>query len=315
MVTQTYQHPINHFFKRLLVIICLIAGCLAVPPKAQPQTGSKPANPDPQRIVSMSPATTEILFALGLGDRVVGVTRYCDYPAETTTITKVGGYMDPNYEMIMTLAPDLVILLTSHDNARIAFKKLGIVTLTTEHRTITDIHQSIRLIGDTCGAGDRADAILEDLEQRTRALQQHPSGGRQPRVLICIERDTKSGRLTSMFMAGRNDFYDEIIVLAGGINAYRGTTIAFPQLSAEGVIHLNPDVIIDLVSPFKPGDTPPEKIRQQWNRLSMITAVRRKQVYTIVGYHALRPGPRYILFLAELAALLRASSAAGVNNG
>ncbi len=98
---------------------------------------------NPQRIISMSPATTEILFALGQGSKVVGVTRYGDYPEAATTIARVGGFMDPNYEEIVALKPDLVILLTSHRDVKDELEKMHIRTLATPHETIADIHQAI----------------------------------------------------------------------------------------------------------------------------------------------------------------------------
>lgn len=258
----------------------------------------------PHRIISLSPSTTEILFALGLGDQVVGVTRYCDYPLSVKSKAEVGGFMDPNYEEIVALKPDLVILLRSHRDAKGELEKLGIRILVTPHETLEDIHEATRRIGAACGVERQAAGMLAGLDRRTETVRKAVQKGPRPRVLICIGRDTESGQLAGMYMAGRNTFYDQIIEMAGGDNAYTEQGVAYPQISAEGVIELNPEVIVDLVDHINPDSNTAEQIASQWNRLEPVTAVRQGQVHVIVGTHALRPGPRYIEFLEELARLL-----------
>jgi iron complex transport system substrate-binding protein len=107
-----------------------------------------------------------------------------------------------------------------------------------------------------------------------------------------------------MYVAGRKSFHDQIIDLAGGINACPDTAVVYPQLSAEGVLRLNPEVIIDLLSEMSPGSGAPKQAERQWAQLGMLDAVRNKRVYLLVGNQTLRPGPRYIDFLEQLARLL-----------
>ncbi len=258
----------------------------------------------PQRIVSMAPSATEILFALGLGDRVVGVTRYCDYPAATRQLAKVGGFVDPNYEAIVALRPDLTILLTSHRDVKAELEKLRIPTLTTPHETIADIDEAIRLIGKACGVTERAEVFRGDLQRRTKAVRRLVEGRERPKVLVCIGRDTASGQLSGLYVAGRFGLYDEIIDLAGGVNAYEDDKVAYPQISAEGLLQMNPDVIVDLVSRIEPEGKSPGELKRQWRTVRTVAAVRTGQVHIIVGDHALRPGPRYIQFLEQMARLL-----------
>jgi iron complex transport system substrate-binding protein len=258
----------------------------------------------PERIISLAPSTTEILFALELGGRVVGVTRYCDYPSATAQIPKVGGYFDPNYEQLVALRPDLVILLTSHRDAKVELEKMRIRTLTTPHRGVDDVQEAIRLIGAACDRSKQAAALLAELSRRTRVVQRAVGGKQRPRVLVCIGRDTELGKLSGMYVAGRRGFYDEIIRMAGGVNACDDDQVAYPQVSAEGVIQMNPDVIIDLVSQIKPDSKPRAAIKRHWERLRVVKAVRAGQVHVVVGNHALRPGPRYVDFLEQLARVL-----------
>jgi iron complex transport system substrate-binding protein len=281
----------------IFILTCLLA--LSVLFSSATATSGPPA-----RIVSMAPSTTEILFALGLGDKVIGVTRYCDYPEAAKNIAKVGGYVDPSYEAILALKPDMVILLTSHQDAERELTKLKIPTLTIPHETVSGIHEAIRRIGAACGVEEKAAAILDSLEQRTEAVRKAVKDRPKPRVLVCIGRDTESGQLVGMYFAGQNGFYDEIIEMAGGVNAYQDATVAYPQLSAEGVVQLNPDVIVDLASHINPEGKTATQIAAQWDALRSVSAVRDKRIHVVVGNHALRPGPRYAEFLEELARLL-----------
>ena len=284
----------NKLLKALfLVLVALTFSATKVSAEAPSQI--------PKRIISLAPSTTEILFELGAGDRVVAVTRYCDYPSSVTSITKVGGYVDPNYEKIVALKPDLVVLLNSHHDAKVELEKMRLKTISVPHKTVGDIQKAIRLIGNITGEQEKAQALLHELTSRTQAIQRDIKNKPPPRVLISIERDTESGQLAGMYMAGRNGFYNEIIKMAGGENAYTDEKIAYPQLSAEGVLQINPDVIVDLVSHIAPGKKTPEEIKQQWEQLRMVNAVRNGQLHVIIGNHALRPGPRYIEFLEEMA--------------
>ncbi len=145
---------------------------------------------------------------------------------------------------------------------------------------------------------------MPPLTRRTAAVQRAVKGQSAPSVLICIGRDYSSGQLSGMYMAGQDGFYDEIIRMAGGRNACKNTVAAFPLLSAESVIAINPDVIIDLTGVPGAAKTAPDAIARQWDRLHTVAAVRNQHVYTIGGTHALRPGPRYVDFLTQLARLI-----------
>ncbi len=286
------------------ICICNVLALLILSCQLHAAQSDSVGSAHPRRIVSLAPGTTEILFALGLGDRVVGVSRYCDYPPSATTIPEVGGYFDPSYEKIVSLEPDLTILLTSHRAAKAELEKLGLQTLTTPHETVADVHEAIGLIGEACGAERAADSLSTQLSRRSETVQRAVAGRDRPRVLVCIGRDTESGQLAGLYLAGNDDFYDEIIELAGGVNAYENASVAYPQVSAEGVIQLDPDVIIDLVSDMIPGNKKPEEIERQWYQLPTVSAVRNRRVFVIVGNRALRPGPRYVEFLEHMAELL-----------
>ena len=267
--------------------------------------GAPPASPPtPRRLVSLAPSITEIVFALEQGDRLVGVTRFCDHPAAAAGIAKVGGFVDPNYEAIVALAPDAVFLLASQRDARTRLEALRLRTVSTPNQTIQDIQLAIHRIGEACEVGPAAEALLSRIDLRTRAVKDAVRHRPRSRVLLCVGRDMGSGTLSGMYVAGRRGFHDQIIELAGGLNACTNAAFAFPQISAEGVIQLDPDVIVDLRSESVSGKTAPGDGERPWSRLGMVAAVRNSRIHSLIGNQALRPGPRYVDFLEQLARLL-----------
>jgi iron complex transport system substrate-binding protein len=247
------------------------------------------------RIVSLAPSITEILFELGLGDRVVGVTRYCLYPPEARTKPQLGGYYDANFEAVTAVRPDLVITLTEHQEVRTELAKLGLPSITVDHTTVQGILESVLRIGRACGCPEKAASLHSRIESRLREVGNRTQGGTRPRVLISVGRmagDASNGRIT---VCGREGFFEELIGLAGGRNAFE-LEIAFPALSAEGVLETNPDVIIDLWPDLKEKGVDPQTIRKQWKSIPGL----RARIEVIGESYAMIPGPRIVLLLADL---------------
>ena len=209
----------------------------------RPPSGKVRQAPDHcRRIVSMAPSITETLFALGLGDRVVGVTRYCSYPTEAKELPRIGGYLDPNFEAIVALKPDLVVMLIENEQSLPAFAKLGMTSLSVCHQNVDGILDSLLHIGQACDAEETARSLAADLQARMGRVRRKTAGLQRPRVLCAIERTLGSGTLEDVYVAGTNGFFDKIITLAGGRNAYRGQAAAFPVVSSEGILEMNPQV-------------------------------------------------------------------------
>jgi iron complex transport system substrate-binding protein len=254
------------------------------------------------RIVSLAPSITEILFSLGLGDRVVGVTRYCTYPADALTKAKVGGYYDPNYEEILRLRPDLVIVLAEHDAAKRYLRNFHINVMQVNHRSINDIIGSIKLIGNACGTAQAADSIIASIHASMERIRTRTAPLRSPQVLVSVGRSM--GAVGDLCIAGVGTYYDEMVRLAGGQNAFTKKGIAFPTLSPEGVFRIDPEVIIDLVpetNGVAPGDS---AIRAAWARFGRVDAVRKGRVYIFRQDFAEIPGPRFILMLEQMARVI-----------
>ena len=256
------------------------------------------------RIISMAPNITETLFALGLGNRVAGVTDFCNYPCEAREKAKVGGYFDPNYEAIAALEPDLVFVLPEHEEIRNYLRELGIQYRVVHNRTVGEILDTILTIGRICGVEERAREMVADINARMYNIQKGTEGKPRPGILIAVSRTIGAGSLKDVCVAGKNTSYDELITFAGGRNAYKGPDITYPVLSAEGLLNINPDIIIDLIPDTEKKGLDENMIMKEWQSVSSVEAVKNNRVYIISNDYAFIPGPRFILFLEDLARII-----------
>lgn len=265
---------------------------------------ASPRAPVASRVVSLAPSSTEVLFALGLGERVVGVTRFCLFPPEARSKPRIGGYYDPSYEAVVQSRPDLVVALPEHEEIRKELRKLGLNVLTVDHTTVGGILESITTIGAACGVPERAGEVRSDLEARMKRVQARTSGLPRPRVLVSVGRMGGEGGMTRITACGRGGFYDELIGLAGGVNAF-DRPIAFPATSPEGVLAANPDVIVDLWPDLKERGLDAESVRRLWSSLPGIKA----RISVVGEDYAVIPGPRVVLLLEDLARAIHPEAA------
>jgi iron complex transport system substrate-binding protein len=252
----------------------------------------------------MAPSITETLYALGLSDRLVGVTRYCTYPPEVQRLPRVGGFLDPNFEAIVALKPDLVILLEEHEQSLPGFQKLGLRTTVVCHKYIDGIIESLRTVASVCGVEDRGRRVADDIQSRLDRIRDKTAHAKRPRVMIAIDRIQGSGGLVDVYIAGDDGYFDNMIELAGGENAYHRALARFPVVSTEGIMRINPDVIVDLVSGMDTEHFQTERTLADWQGLAGVEAVKRHRVYTFNRDYSTVPGPRFIRFVEDLARLL-----------
>jgi len=252
----------------------------------------------------MAPSITETLYALGLSDRLIGVTRYCQYPSEVRTLPKVGGFLDPNFEAIIALRPDLVILLEEHKRSLPGFQKLALETKVVCHKTIKGVIDSLHSIASICGEEARGRKMADDIQSRLDRIGEKTARAKRPKVMIAVDRIQGSGGLVDVYIAGADDYFDTMIELAGGENVYRQGSIRFPVVSTEGVMRMNPDVIVDLVSGLDQNHFQSEGNLADWQSLANVEAVKQHRVYAFNRDYATVPGPRFIRFVEDLARLL-----------
>jgi iron complex transport system substrate-binding protein len=257
----------------------------------------------PRRIVSTSPTVTETLFALGLGDRVVGVSRYCRYPAAVAALPKVGTFLRPDAELIARLSPDLVIMHESHTTTAERLKALSIRYITVERGTLASVFSNIRDIGAATGAAERATALVRALERDLTGVIKSVSGRPQKRVLLVVGRRT--GTLTDIVAAGHGTYLHELIGIAGGINVLDDPKLPeYPRISLETVIRLKPYAIIDAADM---GDVIDQsRIRAteaMWTAQPLVKASGAR-IHGVGEQTFVTPGPRVIDVARQLARFL-----------
>ena len=289
-----------------VALVLAMAGCGRQP--AAPAAAPPPAHAAPvARIVSLAPSITEILYALDLGPRVVGVSSFCDYPPDALSKPKVGALLDPNIEAVMALHPDLVVLFASHAAALSALRVLEIPCLTVSGDTMEQILVSIQTIATACGCSERGAELTSSLRQRIDAVAKRPRPAVLPRVLVSVGRTMGSGRLQDVYVAGEDGFFSELIRLAGGRNACPEKTIRFPMVSPEGIQEMNPDIIIELAADLDKLSLTAADVAREWNVVPAVPALRQGRVHVFTEDYVTVPGPRFVLLLEQMAAVIAAA--------
>ncbi|MGA1794795.1 MAG: ABC transporter substrate-binding protein [bacterium] len=256
------------------------------------------------RVISLAPSITEVLFALGAGDRVVGVTTFCDFPPEAQKREKVGGYYDTSYEAILSMQPDLVIVLTEHEKQRESLTEMGISLLVVDQRDTRGILDSILTIGRMFGRETEARTLISDITARMGGIGKRIRGLPRPRVMICIGRTIGTGTIEDVFICGRKGFYHEMLTLAGGVNVYDGPSLQYPAVTGEGITRMNPEVIIDIIPDLVDLGLNEAEVKREWHRLKGVDAVKNGRIYVLGDDHVATPGPRFILTLEQMARVL-----------
>jgi len=251
----------------------------------------------PARIVSTSPSITETLFALGLGDRVVGVSAYCHYPPAVLTLPKIGSFIKPDAEKIAVLRPDLVVVQRAKSPMPLPSKlaALGIKYLEVEPGSLAEVYTLIQDIGRATGVQQRAASLIASIRGRLDAVRAESQSSYKPSVLLIVGRDP--GMLSNIVGVGPGAYLDELITIAGGRNILGQSKIQYPQISMETVLHANPDVILDagaMGTTQNDGTKGEEELKQPWMQHSELNAVRNRKVFGLTSETLVVPGPRVV---------------------
>ena len=256
----------------------------------------------PKRIISTSPSITEILFELGLQDRIVAVTDFCTYPEEACHLPSVGGVLNPDIETIVSLTPDLIIHQSDSAKMEKNIKSLGIPTLSIKVRTISDIFESINRLGKELNCQENAKKLLLLLEGKINSYKQRFSGRSPKKVLLLLGDSSDPAR--DLYAVGPGTFLNELLVLSGGINILKNSKAQYPKLSKEFIIEQSPEIIIEA----GPNSNLPQKEIdyrvEQWNRFPTIQAVKDKRIHFISADYILIPGPRLVKILEKFAKVI-----------
>lgn len=224
-----------------------------------------------ERIITLAPSISEIVFALGKGDKIVGVSEYASYPSEVKRITKIGGYSNPSLEKIFSLNPSLVIGQSHYDKTLRQLEKLGIKTLSLEMTTITNIQDSIKKIA--LAIDTDPSPLLKPIDHAITQAKGKKSSNQKVLIVYGLSMDMNRG----LYIAGHNIFYEDIIHLCGAKNAYENEQLTQPVLHYEGLLALNPDKVILLHHSSTDGEVDFAIAKELWYNIP-INAGKNKEI-------------------------------------
>ena len=271
-----------------IAVILLALALFAAPARAEifvDQVGRRVDIPaPPQRIVSLIPSITEIVFALGAGSRVKGVTLYSNEPAAAAELPRVGSYVHPDLEKIISLKPDLCLAARDGNPRHIVDKitELGIQVYSIDPRNLAEIMESIMLLGKVLDNEEQARGLVQQMQRKIAAAARRVAqAGNRPRVFFQIDA-------SPLVSAGSNTFIDQLITQAGGVNLAAGPT-AYPRYSWEDILFMQPEVVI-IAS--MAGGYSEEELKAAWRRWPEVPAVRNNRLYVVKADLFDRPTPR-----------------------
>jgi iron complex transport system substrate-binding protein len=279
------------------LVVWLAAGAGLVAVADRPTVSSQATGQPVTRIVSLAPNLTEIVYALGLDDRLVAVTDHCNHPAEATSKAKVGTFWQPNLEAIVGARPDLVLTLDMVQQRVISqrLERMGYRCLTLRIETIEELMKAIRTLGQTLGCEEAAGRLQASMNERMAGAGR--SQGPRPRVLWVVQRQP-------LRVAGQGTFVNEMIQLAGGQNAIGPTIYRYPPIGGEQVLACMPDVIIEpaAVDRVAACDGPEAEF---WGRFKDVPAVAHRRIYQVNTDVVSRLGPRIADGVEQIAQCLQ----------
>jgi iron complex transport system substrate-binding protein len=252
------------------------------------------------RIVSMAPNLTEILFALGLEKNIVGVTTYSDYPPAAAQKPKMGTFWQPNIEAVVAAEPHLVITLGFQQQKNLAkrLERIKCNVLTVDIEKVSELFKAIEKIGTATNTKTKADTLVLDINKELNEFSAKIPSGDKVRVLWIIQREP-------LRVAGTDTFVNEIIALAGGQNAIAPTIHQYPPIGTEELYSCSPDVIIEPAEEQKPLALQQESALKYWSKFKNVPAVRNNRIYVIDPGPVSRLGPRLPNAVRSVAECLR----------
>jgi iron complex transport system substrate-binding protein len=244
-------------------------------------------NESPQRIVSLSPQLTEILFALGLGNKVVAVSNNCNWPAEAEDKPKVGTFWQPNIEAIIAARPDLVVAEQFEQHKQVAdtLRRTGLNVTGVRLEKIPELFTTIGEIGKAAGCPAQAETLAKDINEQLNAIRSRYGSGAKVRVLWVVQAEP-------LRVAGKSTFIDEIVGLVGGENAIGPTIQQYPAIGTEELLACGAEVIIQSAMGTQDIAGQQQDAERFWSRFKNLPAVKNKRIYVVEPDMILRLGPR-----------------------
>jgi iron complex transport system substrate-binding protein len=256
----------------------------------------------PQRIVSLVPAVTEMIFAIGDGARVAAVSNYDHFPAEVAKLPQVGGLLDPSVERILAIKPDLVIVYATQKELIERLDRAGIAYFNYQHKALPDILTTIRAVGERIGSADRANRLASEMQRSLDEIRAKTAGVPHPATLLVFERDPAS--LRNVYASGGYGFLHDMLDIAGGRNVFASVKQQAVQASTEMLIASKPEVIVELLYGDSLKNADVAKELRAWDALASVPAVRSHRIFALTGDEFVVPGPRVVDATRKLARTL-----------
>lgn len=284
--------------KRLIAALAVLSA-LACGRAAPDNT---PSAAPARRIISLVPALTEILFAIGAGPQVIAVSSYDDDPPEVKTLPRVGALLDPDTERILSMRPDLVLVYGSQIELRDQLKRVGIPIFSYRHGGLAELAPTFRQLGQLTGHVADAARVSGDIERRLAEVRMRVAGRGRPRTLLVLYREPMS--LRQLDASGGIGFLNDLIELAGGANVLADVKRQAVRVSTEMLLARAPEVIVDLHYSAAMDEAQLRQEREVWRPLASIPAVKANRVRLLVGDHLVVPGPRVAQAAEEYARVI-----------
>ena len=289
--------------KRLIALAAALVCAASFRPAVAEQTPpGRNSSATPRRIVSLVPALTEMLFAIGAGPQVVAVSNFDEFPPAVQTLPRVGALLDPDTERILALRPDMVVVYGSQSDLLAQFARARVRTFAYRHGGISTILDSIRELGAVTGNDDRAARLVRDLQSRLDGVRARVKGRARPRVLLVFERQPKT--LREVYVSGGRGFLQEMLEIAGGENVFADVARESVQPPLETILARAPAIVLEVRAE---GLIPARALageRDVWSAIGSIPAVRNGRVHFLSGDYLVVPGPRFADATEALARVL-----------
>jgi iron complex transport system substrate-binding protein len=254
------------------------------------------------RIVSLVPALTEMLFAIGAGPQVIAISSYDEFPPEVTSLPRVGALLDPDMERILALRPDLVVSYGSQTDVQAQLARAKIRVFSYRHAGLAGVFTTLKDLGAAVGRPAESDNLARQIRTGLDAIQARVRGRPQPRTLLVFERDPAS--LRGVYVSGGVGFLHDMLGIAGGVNVFADVARESVQPSIETMLARAPEVILEVRATGLLAATDIAQARRVWGALGAVPAVKQGRIEILTGEHLVVPGPRVVQATAAFARAL-----------
>jgi iron complex transport system substrate-binding protein len=267
------------------------------------------------RVISLAPSISEVMIALKLDNTLVGISDYdtasiFQKPLNDKRLHRIGGFLNINLEQILLLKPSLIFALKENQREIQKLRELEQTVEILEHRNIEGIVNSLKQVGSLCGKIQEAQDLvkyihdtIETIKKDTLLVDREPKN-----VMIVVGRDEDPVPMKSIYISGKDSFYSDLLKIAGAKNVFKGITASAATITTEGIIALNPDIIIEIIATPSKHTVLDSSIQQFWSYYKTVTAVKNKKIYIIRDDYATIPGPRFTDLLKKFHHIIEESN-------